>query len=1164
MKGLRDLFGQAWLLGLIVVVLLSLLIWFGGPWLAIADRKPFESVTGRLIGLLVLVIGWALYNQIRLLRAARSGDGLASAVARQQDAAAVPAQAAAAAPDAAQLRERFDRAVTALRKSKRSQNLYALPWYIIIGPPGSGKTTALLNSGLRFPLEKEVGRDPVRGVGGTRNCDWWITDEAILLDTAGRFVTQDSNQIADRAGWLEFMSLLKKHRKRRPINGVLLTMSVADLLQGSAEDRERAALAVRRRLEELREQLGISFPVYVLWTKADLIAGFAEFFDDLNQAGRNQVWGVTFPIDASRDGRALQMLSTEFDLLVTRLQERSLERMAEERDLTRRAAIQAFPGQVAGLKRVTSEFLDDVLRGSSLGRDVWIRGCYFTSGTQEGTPIDRMMGAMARLYGLGVSSQSASGARGKSYFLQQLLQQVVLGESGLAGVNRAAELKRAGLQVAGYVGVAAAIVAGLGVLFWSQRANQAFIAEVAQLAQQVLPAAAQASAGTNGLSDALPRLDALRLVGDATRRHDAEGVPLSMRWGLYQGERMTELADDAYRRELNAVLRPWAGEQLASRLQALAAEPDQLYGVLMSYLMLAEPKRIEPRQLALTGAEEWRRVLSADPAVAERVVQHFTSWVALPDRVQPIDANAQVIEQARLSLEQASLPLLMYNRLRFDYAGIEDGALRLDQQLTTGGDAVLARKSGRPLSEPLSALYTRAAFDDYQRTGRLKLTQRFLEEAWVFGDRAPSLTATPALEGQVLRLYEADYIRAWDDLLADLTLRAARDAQDLSTMLGLLASPSSPLKRLMVIVEQQTNLLKPAEGAAGQASAAIAAGADALAGGVAQVAALAGGPAPTSARPGAAVTAHFQAYHQLVAGAPGPTPIDATLAQLASVKQQLDAAARGGAGGAGAVAQALAQLDIVAAQLPGPVAQVVKTAGQSSASEALGGARTELANRYVNEVVRECRDLLGNRYPMNRASAAEVTPADFGRVLGPGGVYDAFFQMQLLPLVDTSTRSWRWKEESQGVAALPLAPFQRAQEIRNALFRPGSGSPEVQVTLTPEYLDAEVNRLVVTIDGQTLEYSHGPQRSVSVAWPAAMATGVTIVFEDKSGARPNLAFPGAWGLFRMFDAADVQKVSDTRFVLTLSAGGRTARLGLSAGSVRNPFARGELMRFRCG
>src|SRR5678809_1739494 len=69
--------------------------------------------------------------------------------------------------------------------------LYELPWYLIIGAPGSGKTTALRHSGLKFPLADVAGEDAIRGVGGTRNCDWWFTDQAVLIDTAGRFTTQD-------------------------------------------------------------------------------------------------------------------------------------------------------------------------------------------------------------------------------------------------------------------------------------------------------------------------------------------------------------------------------------------------------------------------------------------------------------------------------------------------------------------------------------------------------------------------------------------------------------------------------------------------------------------------------------------------------------------------------------------------------------------------------------------------------------------------------------------------------------------------------------------------------------------------------------------------------------------------------------------------------------
>jgi type VI secretion system protein ImpL len=155
--------------------------------------------------------------------------------------------------------------------------LYDLPWYVFIGAPARARPLALLNSGLQFPLAERFGKDGIHGVGGTRNCDWFFTDEAILLDTAGRYTTQESNQDVDAAGWRSFMQLLKKSRPRRPINGVLLTVSAEDLLQQSGTKREEHAAALRRRLKELYSDLGIRFPVYVLVSKVDLLAGFNEF-----------------------------------------------------------------------------------------------------------------------------------------------------------------------------------------------------------------------------------------------------------------------------------------------------------------------------------------------------------------------------------------------------------------------------------------------------------------------------------------------------------------------------------------------------------------------------------------------------------------------------------------------------------------------------------------------------------------------------------------------------------------------------------------------------------------------------------------------------------------------------------------------------------------------
>ena len=190
--------------------------------------------------------------------------------------------------------------MAALKQQRRSgHSLYDLPWYVIIGAPGSGKTTALLNSGLTFPLEQRVGKGALRGVGGTRNCDWWFTDEAIFLDTAGRYTTQDSDAASDSGGWAEFLALLRKYRARRPLNGVILTINAQDLMVQGEAAREAHVEAAQRRFTELNRELGIQLPVYLMVTKCDLVAGFAEYFDELAHEGRETGLGRDVPVRAN-------------------------------------------------------------------------------------------------------------------------------------------------------------------------------------------------------------------------------------------------------------------------------------------------------------------------------------------------------------------------------------------------------------------------------------------------------------------------------------------------------------------------------------------------------------------------------------------------------------------------------------------------------------------------------------------------------------------------------------------------------------------------------------------------------------------------------------------------------------------------------------------------
>src|SRR5574337_593753 len=336
-----------------------------GKLLALFKSRLFITLVGLLL-LLVIVVIWAVWLQIQQMRVRGKAKQMASDLSDQGAPAAGGERNDRASSERAQLQGRFQEAVDTLRKNRSGgTNLYALPWYVVIGPPGSGKSTLLQNSGLNFPLSNKFGKEAIRGVGGTRNCDWWFTDEAVFLDTAGRYTTQDSDRSADASAWTEFLNLLRKYRKRRPINGVIVAMSVSDLLTLDEAGRQQHILAIRQRLDELAKHLRIGVPAYLVFTKCDLVAGFTEFFDDLTPELRSQVWGVSFPVDQTMAGTAAKQFLEEFNLLLERLNTRVLDRLHRERDRLRRAAILSFPQQLGALRDITRQFVEGVFTGAA-------------------------------------------------------------------------------------------------------------------------------------------------------------------------------------------------------------------------------------------------------------------------------------------------------------------------------------------------------------------------------------------------------------------------------------------------------------------------------------------------------------------------------------------------------------------------------------------------------------------------------------------------------------------------------------------------------------------------------------------------------------------------------------------------------------------------------
>jgi type VI secretion system protein ImpL len=446
-------------------VALAVLVWFGLPLLLPAIDAV--AVRTALVG--VILGAWGTVAFLRRQKAKKANDAIANQLA-----------SASGAQENAVVSQRMGEAISQFKKASGGQKdyLYSRPWYVIIGPPGAGKTTALLNSGLRFPFSDQS----LKGIGGTRNLDFWFADEAAIVDTAGRYTSQDSDASADSQGWASLLTQLKLNRPKQPINGVIVALGVDELLKTDLAGVDRHATSVRRRLIELRRVLDLSTPVYLLLTKVDLLAGFIEFYDDLDAQGRRAVLGVTLKDpDATPDQNEIV---GAFDRFVAAQGARQAKRLSEEGDAARRSLILGFPAQLASLRSRLARFVGGAFGpGEPVGT---LRGFYFTSGVQEGAPLDRLLSGVAEIY----SKPQQQGDSGKTYFLNRLLREVVFREAGLVQTGRAAREKQRKQLIGSLVAIGVATVVVLGLIvsnYLAERRDPAAGAQVSWQAAEHAP-----------------------------------------------------------------------------------------------------------------------------------------------------------------------------------------------------------------------------------------------------------------------------------------------------------------------------------------------------------------------------------------------------------------------------------------------------------------------------------------------------------------------------------------------------------------------------------------------------------------------------------------------------------------------------------------------------
>ncbi|GAB0114823.1 type VI secretion system membrane subunit TssM [Acidisoma sp. C75] len=1219
MNPLRQILSIRTVIILLLLAALLVTLWWLGPKLDMGGFVPFGLLLTRvlitvlLVTLTILVIFqgslrllWAAWKRRRdLARAERLGKRDQQAITEFD-------------PD---LRDSFLRRAEEVNRLSFGQGRERLrgsdlPWYAVIGTHASGKSSMLRQSGLDFVIQPEdMTVSELRTVD---RCSWWVSEDGVFLELAGGYLAPPESP-EHLLGWTSLMSLIKEQHPRRPLRGVILALSMEEMLALSLRERRGLATTLRARLQEMFHRLGTRLPVYIVVTKTDAVSGFAESMSALSDEDRAAAWGGVLPTDIEfQDIEAVRTMDSAFGQIVSDVGDRRNERLRVEHDVSRRLRIFEFPEQLRYILPRFSDLFREIFRASRFEAAPLCRGVFLTSALQAPQAVDMATGRLTA--GLGVAAPAVVAAQSgdASFFLARFIRDFILPESGLASFDRQLEKRRTRRSLIG-MGAAALLLVLVGILQnWGADVIESRMVKVRNDSLTLLSARNSLSQNASWESEVF----VLNLGRAITEDYQGwAGTVISFAESLSHGfghHSVSNAGRAMYERLLKHVFLPRIVYDMETTMNAaiLSGDSASLLSTLTAYLMLNDPNHFNAQTVRNWTLADWQRdyYLSSDTKAA--LGQHLDELLKyLPRNIQ---LDQGLIAAARQQLTELPTAASVYAQLQVQAAA--DPSLPPFQRavaLGPGAALSLSASGAAGLNIQVPGFYTRQGFDTYILRKLPQQAAALSRDSWVLGPSPLSASGIgPNLLDQVASLYAADYIRQWDGVIAGLQLRQAPDLMTAIDSLSTLSGPDSPLSKLVNAVANNTNLVQPAASSGGsllsaasslvgggQAGAAAAGGGSAggaAAGGTATAAktlgtaaanALGSSTSVFTTWPGAAIQTHFAPIIALsgnqaggtagaaaaapagagAGAAPGGAPMDQVRSLIAGAYSLLQGVAAAPnpqfaaynllkAQTSGAVGNALSVILTQAPAYPAPISTIVRQVADSTSA-----ILADLTGQYISMSWRQadggtCAARLAGRYPFDSRSSADVALQDFQNFFKPGGTMDTFYTTVLQPL---GIGSGIGGSASLLISAGTLASFQQAQRIRAAFFQ--NGQFGMSFTVTPHHLDPDAFNDTITYGGNSYVYQHQPPPTWNLTWPVTNGDpGLDFSVTSVKGNTDTTSFQGDWGLFRFvygnlargFGSSSSQKIAMTLDTLKAS-------YVLSTGSLQSAFDPTTVVGFTC-
>ncbi len=1057
-----------------------------------------------------------------------------------------------------------------------------LPVVLVMGEQGTAKTSTILNSGLEPELLAGVVHQD-NAVASTRTANIWLAKNTIFAEAGAQLLGEQSR-------WVRLVKRLKPGSLKSMVGGnaqapraaVICVNAEMFTQQGAAEYFATMGRTAQTRLGEISQALGISFPVYVLFTRCDRLPFFTDYVRGLSNDEAGQVLGTTLPIHNVQAGvyaeEETRRLVAAFDALFYSLADKRLHFLPRESDPQKVPGAYEFPREFRKLRNAIVQLLVDIGRPSQLRTSPFLRGFYFSGVrpvTVQDTPLPTATpspsAAKASGHATGMFQAMRPGAAAQPaqqqyvgskrvpqwVFVSRLFNQVILQDrSALAASG--SSTKTSGLQRLVLIGAGLLLfflAIGFTVSFFK---NRAMVNNAVAAAEAILPT--EAAGGSLASLASLQRLETLRQALEQLTQYRVDGHPFSMGWLLYSGDDLYPHLRQSYYNKFGQLLFAQGQGNLRSHLQKLPATPTATddyslpYEVLKGYLITTvQNDKVSDASPAPILLSRWSDSRNVDAQSMQLAQKQFVFYAKDLKNGNPFSSTADddAVARGRAYLSQFSGIERVY---QFMLSQAGKATVNYNRDVKDSAQAVVNNRD-------VPGAFTKAGYQ-FMSNALPRADQFFAGERWVLCDAAGNVSASSCQQGGIDKTkltadlsnrYVNDFIAQWRTYFRNSKVLPYSDLKDASKKLNAQSGTQSPILGLFWLASQNTGV---------------------------DFAKVQGGDRIQKA---------FQAVHQVVP----PSNVDRYVAPsnqpymnaLLNLQTSVDQAAQMPVPDPQIASTTLSNATSAKISVK-QVAQSfnidqethLETTLQKLLEDPITNAESLLRALGPAELNAKGRGLCGqfaavtNKYPFNPAATAEASIAEVNGLLKPGeGALWVFY--------DANLKQALAKQGAQYVSTgtVPLTPqfvsfFNTAARLSEVLYKPGSPDPKLTYTMTPMKSEG-IQSVTLNLDGQTLTTAGTGGAAKQFTWPGGGQAALSGNFG--MGALNFFSYSGTWAAFRLMGDAERWDPSGAGYNLewVVRVGGKpatlpsgaplTVRFFVDLGGAPAFFKKGSLAGLRC-